>query len=34
MGHLGYEKNLVLVRERFRWPQMNDELKHFAGKIC
>ena len=34
MGHLGYERTLELIRERFYWPQMNDELKHFVGKIC
>ena len=34
MGHLGYERNLELIRERFYWPQMNDEVKHFVGKIC
>ena len=25
---------LELIRERFYWPQMNDEVKHFVGKIC
>ena len=34
MGHLGYERTLELIRERFYWPQMNDEVKHFVGKIC
>ena len=34
MGHLGYERTLEVIRERFYWSQMNDEVKHFAGKIC
>ena len=34
MGHLGYERTLELIRERFYWPQINDEVKHFVGKIC
>ena len=34
MGHSGYERTLELIRERFYWPQMNDEVKHFVGKIC
>ena len=34
MDHLGYERTLELIRERFYWPQMNDEVKYFAGKIC
>ena len=25
MDHLGYERTLELIRERFYWPQMNDE---------
>ena len=25
MDHLGYERTLKLIRERFYWPQMNDE---------
>ena len=34
MGHLEYERALELIRERFYWPQMNDEVKHFVGKVC
>ena len=34
MGYLGYERTLKLVKERFYWPQMNDEVKQFVGKIC
>ena len=33
MGHLGYERTLELIRERFYLPQMNDKVKHFVGKI-
>ena len=33
MGHLGYERTLELIRERFYLPQMNDKVKNFAGKI-
>ena len=33
MGHLGYDRTLELIRDRFYWPQMNDEVKHFVGKI-
>ena len=34
MSHLVYERTLELIRERFYWSQMNDEVKHFVGKIC
>ena len=34
MGHLGYERTLELIRERFYWPQINDVVKNFVGKIC
>ena len=34
MGYLGYERTLKLVKERFYWPQMNDEVKQIVGKIC
>ena len=33
MGHIGYARTLELIRERFYRPQMNDEVKHFVGKI-
>ena len=33
MGHLRYDRTLELIRDRFYWPQMNDEVKHFVGKI-
>ena len=32
--NMGYERTLKLIRERFHWTQMNDEVKHFVGKIC
>ena len=34
MSHLVYERTLELIRERFYWSQMNDEVKHFVWKIC
>ena len=34
MGHLGYERILELIRERFYWLKMNHEVKHFVRKIC
>ena len=34
MGYLKYERALEVIRERFYLPQMNDEVKHFVGKIC
>ena len=33
MDHLGYERTLELIRERFDWQKMNDEVKHFVGSI-
>ena len=27
-------RTLKLIIERFYWPQMNDEVKHFVGKVC
>ena len=33
MNHLGYERTLELIRERFDWQKMNDEVKHFVGSI-
>ena len=33
MDHIGYARTLELIRERFYRPQMNDEVKHFIGKI-
>ena len=27
-GHLGMDKTLVLLQERFFWPKMNDDVRH------
>ena len=32
MGHLGYERTLELISERFYWSQMNDEVNILLGK--
>ena len=34
MGHLGYDRNLELIKERFFWPKMYDDVKYFVTKIC
>lgn len=34
MGHLGVERTLDLVRERFYWPQMHQDVEHFVTKVC
>ena len=33
MGHLGYERTLELIRERFYWPQMNEHCLN-KGTEC
>ena len=34
MGHLGVERTLDLIRERFYWPQMGKDVEHFVTKVC
>ena len=34
MGHLGVERTLDLIRDRFYWPQMAKEVEHFVTKEC
>ena len=34
MGHLGVERTLDLIRERFYWPQMSKDVEHFVTKVC
>lgn len=34
MGHLGVERTLDLIRERFYWPQMHNEVEHFIPSVC
>lgn len=33
-GHLGVERTLDLVRERFYWPQMSKDVEHFVRESC
>ena len=34
MGHLGYDRTLQLIKERFFWPKMYDDIKYFVIRIC
>lgn len=34
MGHLGHDPTLQLIRDRFYWPKIKDDVKHFASKVC
>ena len=34
MGHLGVERTVQLAKERFYWPKMADDIKHFITKLC
>ena len=34
MGHLGYDQTLELIKERFFWPKIYDDVKYFVNKIC
>ncbi|KAL3969298.1 transcription factor SOX7/8/10/18 (SOX group E/F) [Sarotherodon galilaeus] len=34
MGHLGVERTLDLIRDRFYWPQMTKEVEHFVTEEC
>uniref|UniRef100_A0A8C2FHY4 Gypsy retrotransposon integrase-like protein 1 n=1 Tax=Cyprinus carpio TaxID=7962 RepID=A0A8C2FHY4_CYPCA len=34
MGHLGVERTLCLIRERFYWPRMQRDVEHFVTKVC
>ena len=34
MGHLGTERTLDLIRERFYWPQMHKDVEHFVTQVC
>lgn len=34
MGHLGVERTLHLVRERFFWPHMQRDVEHHINKVC
>ena len=34
MGHLGKNRTLELIRDRFSRPKMEDDVTHFVTKIC
>ena len=34
MGHLGAPRVVQLARERFYWPNMEDNITHFVTKVC
>lgn len=34
MGHLGVERTLHLVRNRFYWPHMQRDIEHYITKVC
>ena len=33
IGHLGADRTLQLIRERFYWPKMEEEI-HFISNLC
>ena len=34
MGHLGVDRVLALIRERFLWPGMQADVKHYITQVC
>ena len=34
MGHLGSERTVDLARERFYWPFMQSDIKHYVTQVC
>ena len=34
MGHLGYERVLSLVKDRFFWPGMAKDIQHYVCNVC
>ena len=34
MGHLGTDRTAELIKSRFYWPLMDDEIKHLVTQIC
>lgn len=34
MGHLGVERVLALIRDRFYWPHMQRNVEHYITKVC
>lgn len=34
MGHLGVERMLDLIQEKFYWPQLHKEVEYFVSNVC
>ncbi|XP_019221791.1 uncharacterized protein LOC109204700 [Oreochromis niloticus] len=34
MGHLGVERVLALIRDRFYWPHMQKDVEHYITQVC
>lgn len=34
MGHLGVERTLNLIRDRFYWARMHSDTEHFITQVC
>ena len=34
LGHLGQDRTLQLIRDRFYWPKMEDDERHFLSRVC
>ncbi|KAK0138039.1 Pro-Pol polyprotein [Merluccius polli] len=34
MGHLGVERTLSLIRDRFYWPHMQRDVDHYVTRVC
>lgn len=34
LGHLGVERTLSLIRDRFYWPHMQRDVDHYVTKVC
>uniref|UniRef100_A0A8C5MS83 Gypsy retrotransposon integrase-like protein 1 n=1 Tax=Leptobrachium leishanense TaxID=445787 RepID=A0A8C5MS83_9ANUR len=34
MGHLGVERTLTLIRDRFYWQHMQKDVEHFVTRVC
>ncbi len=34
MGHQGLDRTMSLIRERFYWPQMHNDVDHYVTKSC
>ena len=34
MDHLGADRTLQFIRERFYWPKLKEEVRHFTNHQC